>query len=444
MSTHRESILRITRDIKDVQTSADLSIAVAFRDTDVRKCRAFILGPVGTPYEFGFFEFSVQFGNSYPSKPPEVRCLTTNNGRTRFNPNIYSEGKVCLSILGTWRGEKGEEWSSAQGLESILWSIQSLMDSNPYQNEPGFEGSRSDKEKKEPLAYAAKVYHETLRVSVVQRLEAHFAEVEMGLVNGGAGGFGEDVAQEAGGAWDPFVDVCKRRFLWYYDSYVEGIEGAKEKHGKSVVEGQQFVVTPFEGPGNQMAGQFEYGRLRKRLGELLGKLEREAREMVREGRRCMERENPTALLYQNAFKALVRRVGEGGGTPMDLEMVEGNPFDWRLVLFGRPMTNLEGGIFKIRMVIPVDFPERQPRVTVETPLFHHRISSNRTLCYVAANQNEVASHIDGIIKAIEQENPTYDPRTLVNPEASRLLWGTPDEKKMYNRKLRRSAQDSSE
>ena len=57
----------------------------------------------------------------------------------------------------TWRGERGEEWSSAQGLESILISIQSLLSSNPYENEPGFEEARSTYDKKNQAAYVAKV-----------------------------------------------------------------------------------------------------------------------------------------------------------------------------------------------------------------------------------------------------------------------------------------------
>ncbi len=49
-------------------------------------------------------EFDVKMPKEYPIKSPQVRAITTNSGRTRFNPNIYNEGKVCLSILGTWRG----------------------------------------------------------------------------------------------------------------------------------------------------------------------------------------------------------------------------------------------------------------------------------------------------------------------------------------------------
>ena len=40
------------------------------------------------------------FPDDYPHNPPHVTLLTTDCGRVRFNPNLYSNGKVCLSNLG--------------------------------------------------------------------------------------------------------------------------------------------------------------------------------------------------------------------------------------------------------------------------------------------------------------------------------------------------------
>lgn len=54
----------------------------------------------------------------------------------RFNPNLYKNGKVCLSILGTWTGPA---WSPALTLEKVFVSIQSLLSEQPYTNEPGYE-----------------------------------------------------------------------------------------------------------------------------------------------------------------------------------------------------------------------------------------------------------------------------------------------------------------
>ena len=59
----------------------------------------------------------------------------------------------------TWRGERGEQWSSAQGLESVLISIQSLLGPNPYENEPGYENDRSEHAKKQMKSYVEKVWY---------------------------------------------------------------------------------------------------------------------------------------------------------------------------------------------------------------------------------------------------------------------------------------------
>ena len=48
-------------------------------------------------------------------------------------------GKVCLSLLGTWEGAKGEGWNAnASTALQVLLSIQSLiLVPQPYFNEPG-------------------------------------------------------------------------------------------------------------------------------------------------------------------------------------------------------------------------------------------------------------------------------------------------------------------
>ncbi|KAI5254787.1 hypothetical protein E4T42_02128 [Aureobasidium subglaciale] len=71
-----------------------LALAVAYLENDVRTIRCLIVGPSDTPYEFGFYEFRVKVGPAYPVQPPKVRCLTTNGGRCRYNPNIYASGKA--------------------------------------------------------------------------------------------------------------------------------------------------------------------------------------------------------------------------------------------------------------------------------------------------------------------------------------------------------------
>jgi ubiquitin-conjugating enzyme E2 Z len=435
-----QSILRITRELSEIQRGSDLSLAVACRDIDVRHVRALIIGPPDTPYEFGFFEFAVKFGKEYPTKAPGVLAITTNGGRTRFNPNIYAGGKVCLSILGTWRGERGEEWSSAQGLESILISIQSLMSANPYENEPGFEDANSDYDKKNQEAYVDKIRHESLRISVVERLEEYLgiSRERPGVTVYNAEEEYQSTRDDA--PFEPFKDLCKRRFLWYYRSYLARIDEAAAKHK----DGQRFEKMPFEGPGNTMEGTFQYSSLRERLQTIFEKLNEEKVEWAQTGLSAVRNEMSIASNLQRQFEQIVEKYKKNDAVTLDLDLVDKNPFVWQLVLFGRPMTNLDGGMFRIMLYISPKFPDVLPRVRFDTPIFHHRVSPDGILCYDAVRKDDMRSHIEAIIGVIEDESPAYDPRTLVNPEAARLYWGTADEKKMYNRRLRRSVQDSAE
>jgi len=130
---------------------------------------AVIVGPENTPYEGGFFYFFIKVPEQYPIRPPVVKLMTTGNGTIRFNPNLYANGTVCLSILGTWQGPS---WTAAITLIGVLLSIQSLMNAKPFYNEPGYEG-RESCERLKSLAedYNDRVRYYTLKVAVLDMVE---------------------------------------------------------------------------------------------------------------------------------------------------------------------------------------------------------------------------------------------------------------------------------
>jgi ubiquitin-conjugating enzyme E2 Z len=441
-----QSIFRITKELSELQKNSDLSLAVACRDIDVRNVKALIIGPHDTPYEFGFFEFAFKFNKEYPRKSPAVTAVTTNGGRTRFNPNIYANGKVCLSILGTWRGERGEEWSAAQGLESILLSIQSLMSTNPYENEPGFEDANEPSDKKNQAEYVQKIRHETLRISVIQRLEGY-----LGLASDGSTATSavaqedteemDDDEDEASIPFEPFKDLCKRRFLWYYDSYLATVEKGKTE----AKDGQAFTRMPFEGSTNSMEGKFNYTELERRLRNIKKALDAETASWAAEGLSEKYKDSTVAVNLQRQYEQIVE-LFKRTDTAHNLELENKNPFVWILTYIGKPMTNLDGGLLRIRICFSPRFPEEQPRMKFETRMFHHRIAADGTPCYFSplSRREDAKSHIEAVIDALEEEQPPYDPRTLVNPEAFKLYWGKADDQKMYSRRLRRTVQQSME
>eukprot|EP00660_Eupelagonema_oceanica_P010793 gene10793-2226_t len=81
-------------------------------------------------------------GPTYPCEPPRVWLMTTHGNKIRFNPNLYANGQVCLSLLGTWAGPG---WDPKQStLLQVLLSIQSMiLVKDPFYNEPGWESMAS-------------------------------------------------------------------------------------------------------------------------------------------------------------------------------------------------------------------------------------------------------------------------------------------------------------
>lgn len=78
----------------------------------IRLLKVLITGPAETPYANGCFEFDVYFPPDYPNSPMLINLETTGRHTVRFNPNLYNDGKVCLSVLNTWHGRPEEKWNA--------------------------------------------------------------------------------------------------------------------------------------------------------------------------------------------------------------------------------------------------------------------------------------------------------------------------------------------
>ena len=131
----KETIQRLLKDVKQLirHPLTDNGIYYYHDDTNMIKGYAMIIGPSDTPYFGGYYFFKFDYPFDYPFSPPKVTFMT-NDGTTRFNPNLYKCGKVCVSILNTWAGDK---WSSCQTINSILLTLCSLFNNWPLENEPG-------------------------------------------------------------------------------------------------------------------------------------------------------------------------------------------------------------------------------------------------------------------------------------------------------------------
>lgn len=240
---------------------------------------------------------------------------------------------------------------------------------------------------------------------------------------------------------NPFHDLRKRRFLWYYESYTQTIDQELEKQTKPKA---RFQRMPFESGGNTMDGHFDYPEMKRRLAQVKDKILEETDNWRVIGLEAKNSELGIAVNLQRQHEQIVETLKNNKNFSIDLSIVNDNPFLWRLTYFGRPATPLEGGIFKIRIHLSTLFPDEQPRVFMETPLSHVRVSREGVMCYFPRKAEDMRYHVEAIVAALEEERPPYDPRAMVNLEASKLVWGSPDEHKKYRRTLRREIERSVE
>lgn len=133
---------RLLKDVVDIMKNPLHNDGIHYfhDESNFQKGYAIIFGPEDTLYENGVYFFDFDFPSDYPFSPPKLTYLT-NNGKTRFNPNLYRNGKVCISILNTWRGE---QWTSCQTIRSVLLTLTTLFHNKPLLNEPGIRETHRD------------------------------------------------------------------------------------------------------------------------------------------------------------------------------------------------------------------------------------------------------------------------------------------------------------
>ena len=175
MSNRREK--RILKEIKELNESISIleenGVYFHFDDTNINYIYAMLVGPSGTPYEKGFYFFKFEYPQNYPMIPPIAKYYTqgtliNKNGNpfnVRFNPNLYTCGKVCLSMLNTWAGPG---WVPTNTMSNVLVALVALvLIESPLTNEPGFENSP----KKDLDKYSEIIAYANIKISVLNMIE---------------------------------------------------------------------------------------------------------------------------------------------------------------------------------------------------------------------------------------------------------------------------------
>ena len=177
-TVNNKTMLRIASEISTFRTGLpinwDSSILIRISEQYMNLLSFIITGPKDTPYHNGIFEFHAYFPLNYPLKVPKVLLETTGGGNVRFNPNLYKNGKVCLSLLGTWSGQKGESWNKdTSTFLQVLISIQSLiLVDEPYYNEPSYERQMNTATgNKKSFDYKDNIRFQTIKWGIIDKIK---------------------------------------------------------------------------------------------------------------------------------------------------------------------------------------------------------------------------------------------------------------------------------
>ncbi|KAL0001221.1 hypothetical protein SO802_015002 [Lithocarpus litseifolius] len=173
---------KIQEEWKILEKDLPDTIFVRVYESRMDLLRAVIVGAEGTPYHDGLFFFDVFFPCGYPNVPPNVYY---HSGGLRLNPNLYNCGKVCLSLLNTWSGNKNEKWiPGVSTMLQVLVSIQGLiLNTKPYFNEPGYahmSGSESGEMRSQQYNEDTFVLSLRTMMYTMRRPPKHFEDFVMG------------------------------------------------------------------------------------------------------------------------------------------------------------------------------------------------------------------------------------------------------------------------
>jgi ubiquitin-protein ligase len=198
------SIKRILSDINSLTEHPleNEGIYWYINEDNIYNMKALIIGPNGTPYEGGFFLFDFKFPENYPLEPPKAEYHTIYD-KIRYNPNLYTNKYVCLSILNTWHGPA---WTPCNTITSVLMSLVGLVFvEHPLMNEPGHENDHSTIID----YYDAIIEHETFRGACLYMME-HTPE-----------------------GFENFKPIMEKYFVKNIDKYVSrAIILSQKRHGK--------------------------------------------------------------------------------------------------------------------------------------------------------------------------------------------------------------------
>lgn len=156
-------IKKLTREYKQINQNPSQYYSVGYNQSDRMSWTFKLFGQPDTIFEGGIFDGIIIFPIEYPNKPPIVKFIGNKNKNIPilYHPNIYKNGKVCISLLHEGVDEYNyesnfERWLPQHGVNSVLVSI-AIMLTEPNCESPANIDAKNEWEK-DFDSYKKKIY----------------------------------------------------------------------------------------------------------------------------------------------------------------------------------------------------------------------------------------------------------------------------------------------
>lgn len=126
-----------------------------------------------------------------------------------------------------------------------------------------------------------------------------------------------------------------------------------------------------------------------------------------------------------ALKRIKKELEEFGRDPpanCSAGPIQDDYFHWEAMLMGPADSPYQGGLFKLNIVFPLDYPFKPPKITFITKIYHPNVNANGIICLdILKNQWSPALTISKVLLSISSLLTDPNPEDPLVPEIAQLF-----------------------
>jgi len=136
------SVKRLQSELKQISKDPNYFFSVFPSENNFYKWDVLLIGPPDTIFEGALIKAVLLFPEEYPNRPPQFKFITN-----LYHPNVYPDGKVCISILNEGKDEFeyesiSERWNPSHSVDSVLMSILSMLPAPNFESPANVDASK--------------------------------------------------------------------------------------------------------------------------------------------------------------------------------------------------------------------------------------------------------------------------------------------------------------